>query len=330
VTPIVLTGTTFNVQRFSIRDGPGIRTTLFFKGCPLHCIWCHNPEGISPQPELAWYDLRCIAARDCLTVCPLDALDLTPQGMIIDRARCDACGACVEACPAGALDIIGRTWTPRELLDEAQKDAVFYDTSGGGVTLSGGEPMAQVDFLLEFCRLCQEAELHVTLDTCGLAAWEHYLQILPLVDLVLYDLKILDPVRHQAVTGVDNAAILDNARRIAHASVPMWVRTPIIPGTPDRPELGTADEANIAGLGDFIATELPAVERWELLAYSNLGQPKYGRLDLPYALEGVPLLTRADMEALHAVALQRVPVAVWSGATRLEGITVDADETGHG
>ncbi len=326
---MTLTGTTFNVQRFSIRDGPGIRTTLFFKGCPLRCTWCHNPEGISPRPELVWYDLRCIAARGCLGTCPLDALELTPQGMLINRRRCDACGACVEACPTGALDIIGRSWTPRELLAEVQKDAVFFETSGGGVTLSGGEPMAQVDFLLEFCRLCHEAEFHVALDTCGLAAWEHYQELLPLVDLVLYDLKILDPVRHQTVTGLDNATILDNARRIALAGVPMWVRTPIIPGTPDRPELGTADEANIAGLGDFIASELPGVKRWELLAYSNLGQPKYGRLDLPYALARVPLLTCAEMENLHALAVQRVPVAVWSGATRLEG-TTSPEERGDG
>jgi pyruvate formate lyase activating enzyme len=316
VTPMTPTGTTFNVQRFSIRDGPGIRTTLFFKGCPLHCTWCHNPEGISPQPELVWYDVRCVGARDCLGVCPWDALDLTPHGMLIDRGRCDICGACVEACPAGALDIIGQSWTPRELLVEVQKDAVFFETSGGGVTLSGGEPMAQVDFLLDFCRLCQEAELHVALDTCGLAAWEDYQKLLPFVDLVLYDLKILDSVRHQAITGTDN--------------VPMWVRTPIIPGTPGRPELGTADEANIAGLADFIASELPGVERWELLAFSNLGQPKYGRLDLPYALEGVPLLTRAELEALHALAAQRVPVAVWSGATRLEVMAAGTEESGHG
>jgi pyruvate formate lyase activating enzyme len=320
---MALTGTTFNVQRFSIRDGPGIRTTLFFKGCPLHCTWCHNPEGIAPQPELVWHKVRCIAARDCLSVCPVDALDLRPRGMLIDRARCDTCGACAEVCPAGALEIIGRRWTPGELFDEVQKDALFFETSGGGVTLSGGEPMAQVDFLLAFCRLCREAELHVALDTCGMSAWEDYERVLPLVDLVLYDLKVHDPVRHRAVTGVDNTRILENARRIARAGVAMWVRTPIIPSTSVQPDLGTADEANIAALGDLIAGELPTVERWELLAYSNLGQPKYGRLDLAYALESVPLLARVEMESLHAIALERVPVAIWSGATRLEGVAIE-------
>jgi pyruvate formate lyase activating enzyme len=304
-----LTGITFNVQRFSTEDGPGIRTTVFFKGCPLRCAWCHNPEGLSPRPELMWYDVRCIGARDCLSVCPVDALELTPEGMRIDRERCDACGACAEACPAAALEVIGKTWAPDDLFAEVQKDTVFYETSGGGVTLSGGEPMMQADFLLALLRLCREAELHVALDTCGAAAWARYEEVLPLVDLVLYDLKIFDAGCHQAGTGVDNGTILDNARRIAATGVPMWIRTPVIPGH-------TADAANITALGDLIAAELPTVQRWDLLAYTNLGGPKYHRLDRPYALESVPLLTRAEMEALHAVAAERVPAAVWSGATR--------------
>jgi pyruvate formate lyase activating enzyme len=305
---MTLTGTTFNVQRFSTEDGPGIRTTAFFKGCPLRCAWCHNPEGLSPQPELMWYDVRCIGARDCLSVCPQGALHLTPQGMQIDRGRCDACGACAEACPAAALEIIGRQWTPQALFEELQKDAVFFETSGGGVTFSGGEPMAQAEFVIALGRLCREAGLHVALDTCGAAAWTDYEQVLPLVNLVLYDLKIRIRELHRSATGADNASILENARRISAADVPMWIRTPIIPGY-------TADAANIAALGEFIATELPTIQRWDLLAYTNLGGPKYRRLGRPNALEGVPLLTRAEMETLHAIAVERVPVAVWSGAT---------------
>jgi pyruvate formate lyase activating enzyme len=256
-----------------------------------------------------WYDVRCIAARDCLSICPVGALALTPEGMQIDRELCDACGACFDACPAGALEIIGRTWTPEELLVEVMKDAIFFETSGGGVTLSGGEPMMQAEFLLEFAGLCREAELHIALDTCGVAPWARYEPLLPLVDLVLYDLKIYDADCHQTGTGVDNCTILDNARRMAQAGVPMWIRTPVIPGY-------TASEANIAGLGDWIAGELSTVERWDLLAYTNLGEPKYRRLDLPYALEGVPLLTQVEMDTLHSAAVERVPVAVWSGATR--------------
>lgn len=303
-------GTTFNVQRFSTEDGPGIRTTAFLKGCPLRCAWCHNPEGLSPRPELVWYDTRCIGARDCLDACPTHALALAPQGMRVDRARCDACGACATVCPAGALEVVGRKWTPEALLAELQKDLVFYETSGGGVTFSGGEPLAQADFLLALARLSHEAGLHVALDTCGIAPWARYEAVLPLVDLVLYDLKIWDGEQHRLATGVDNAGILENARRIAAQGQPMWVRTPVIPGYTD-------DEENIAALGAFIAAELPTVARWDLLAYTNLGQPKYRRLDRAYALEGAPLLTRAQMEALHAVAVARVPVAVWSGATRL-------------
>ncbi len=302
-------GITFNIQRFSTEDGPGIRTTVFLKGCPLRCAWCHNPEGLSPRPELVWYDVRCIGARDCLRVCPVGALELTPQGMRIDRARCTVCGDCARACPAGALEVIGREWTPGALLTEIEKDRVFYETSGGGVTFSGGEPMRQADFVREVARLCYEAGIHVALDTCGAVPWEQYEAVLPWVDLVLYDLKIWDPDRHRAATGVENGRILENARRIAAGGRPMWIRTPVIPGY-------TADEANIAALAAFIARELPTVQRWDLLAYTNLGQPKYHRLDRPYALEGVPLLTREEMEAVHALALRWVPVARWSGATR--------------
>ena len=302
-------GTTFNIQRFSTEDGPGIRTTVFFKGCPLRCSWCHNPEGLSPRPELMWYDVRCIAARDCLSVCPVDALDLRPQGMRIDRERCDVCGDCAEACPAAALEVIGRRWTPQALFDEVMKDRIFFETSSGGVTLSGGEPMMQAGFLQELLPLLHKAELHVALDTCGAAGWERYAQILPLVNLVLYDLKFFDPGRHLAATGLDNGTVLDNVRRIASAGTPIWIRTPVIPGY-------TADPANIAALAGFISAELPTVERWDLLAYTNLGRPKYQRLDRPYALGDTPLLTREEMETLHAVALQRVPAAVWSGATQ--------------
>ncbi len=169
--------------------------------------------------------------------------------------------------------------------------------------------MLQPEFVLEICRLCHNAGLRVALDTCGAAAWARYEAVLPLIDLVHYALKILDASSHQTNTGVDNHTILENAGRIAASGKPMWIRTPVIPGY-------TADPANIAALGEFIAAELPTVQRWDLLAYTNLGLHKYHRLDRPYALEKVPLLTRAEMEALHAVAVARVPVAVWSGATR--------------
>lgn len=306
---MTLDGITFNVQQFSTEDGPGIRTTVFMKGCPLRCVWCHNPEGLRPKPDLLWYDVRCIGARDCLRACPENALNLTADGMRIDRERCTVCGACAQACPAAALEIIGRGWTPDELMAELLKDKVFYETSGGGVTFSGGEPMMQADFLGEVLPRCHEAGLHVALDTCGLAPWERYERIMPFVNLALLDIKILDAERHTRATGVDNIGILENARRMSEAGKPMWIRTPVIPGH-------TGDLENVRAIGRFIRDSLRTVERWDLLAYTNLGRPKYHRLDLPYALEDAPLLTRQEMEALWTVAAELVPEARWSGATR--------------
>jgi pyruvate formate lyase activating enzyme len=304
------TGVTFNVQRFSTEDGPGIRTTVFMKGCLLRCKWCHNPEGLSPKPELVWYDVRCIGARECLKVCPEGALELTPEGMRLDRGRCTVCDLCQQACPAGALEVIGREWTAEELYAEVAKDRAFYETSGGGVTVSGGEPVMQAEFVEAFLRLCREGGIHTALDTCGHADWGIYERLLPFVDLVLYDLKLIDRERHREGTGVYPDRILENARRIAQAGTPMWVRTPVIPGYTD-------DEDNIARLAAYIRDELSTVERWDLLAYTNLGQPKYSRLGLAYPLDGAELLTRAKMERLQAVALGGgADVAVWSGAVR--------------
>jgi len=308
-----ITGVTFNVQRFSTEDGPGIRTTVFMKGCPLRCRWCHNPEGLSPKPQLVWYDVRCIGARRCLAACPVEALELTPEGMRIDRERCQPCDLCAEACPSGALELIGRRWTPEELLAQVAKDTAFYETSGGGVTVSGGEPTMQPDFVEAFLRLCREAGIATAFDTCGYADWSVYERLLPYVDLVLFDLKILDRERHHQATGVYPDRILDNAAAIAERGMPMWIRTPIIPGYTD-------DEENIGALAAFVRDRLPTVQRWDLLAYTNLGVSKYHRLDLPYPLEEAKLPLREHMERLAAVAadgggphLMRV---VWSGAVR--------------
>jgi pyruvate formate lyase activating enzyme len=229
--------------------------------------------------------------------------------MHIDRQLCTACGDCAKACPSAALEVIGQPWTVEALLDELLKDQVFYETSGGGVTFSGGEPLMQAHFLVEILPRCKEAGLHIALDTCGAMPWERYERVLPYIDIILLDLKIMDEARHRQATGVSNQLILENARRMAQGGIRMWVRTPVIPSY-------TQDEENISAIGDFISAQLPTVDRWDLLAYTNLGRPKYHRLDLPYALEGVPLLARQEMESLWRIAVEIVPAAQWSGTTR--------------
>jgi pyruvate formate lyase activating enzyme len=229
--------------------------------------------------------------------------------MHINREKCDICGACVEVCPSAALELIGRQWSAEELMEELLKDEVFYETSGGGITFSGGEPMMQVDFLCEVLPRCQQNRLHVALDTCGAVSWGSFERVLPYVNLVLYDLKILDTNRHRSATGVGNELILENARRLAERRVPMWIRTPLIPGF-------TNDRENVSAIARFICDELPTVQRWDLLAYTNLGGPKYERLDRKYLLAHIPLLTRNEMESAWKTAVELVPVARWSGATR--------------
>ncbi|MEW5944678.1 MAG: glycyl-radical enzyme activating protein [bacterium] len=304
-------GVTFNVQRFSTEDGPGIRTTVFMKGCPLKCAWCHNPEGISFKPQLVWYDRRCIGARDCLKACPENALKLTPKGMIIARSLCTVCGLCADACPAVALEVIGRKWTAEALVDEALKDVTFYRASGGGVTISGGEPLAQPEFVKEFMASCRAAGLHVALDTSGFAPPDVWEECVRLADLVLLDLKTLDESRHREYTGVDLAPILDNARRTAAFGVPVWVRTPVIPGYTD-------SEKNIREIAEFAARHVPTVERHDLLSFSNLCTSKYERLETNFPLRGRELLTKETMERLReASEAAGMKNAVWSGPTRI-------------
>jgi pyruvate formate lyase activating enzyme len=305
------TGTIFNIQFDSTEDGPGIRTTVFMKGCPMSCPWCHNPEGISPSPQLVWYETRCIGAVKCLKACPKGALKPNPGKMGVDRALCDACGDCVSACPSGALEVIGKAYSVDDLLATVVRDKVFYEKSGGGVTLSGGEASLQARFCAELMKAFKQEGIHTALDTCGAANWETLQPLVDLSDLILYDLKIMDPEKHRGYTGFPIDVILENARRISKLRKPMWVRTPIVPGYTDTIE-------NIGRVARFIRESLPTVERYDLLAFNNTCAAKYERLGLAWRLERKRLIGEKLMEKLAAAARREGLDSVhWSGMTEL-------------
>ncbi|MHB8895270.1 MAG: glycyl-radical enzyme activating protein [Candidatus Geothermincolia bacterium] len=303
-----ITGTIFNIQRFSIEDGPGIRTTVFMKGCPLRCVWCHNPEGLEKKKQLMWFDVRCIGARDCLAACTMGALKLTGGGMVIDRERCDGCGRCQEACPAGAIEVVGREITAREAFDEVARDEAFYRNSGGGLTISGGEPTMQPGFVEQLLTLAGDAGVPTALDTCGYCSHGVLAKLLELSDMAMLDLKVMDEARHVELTGVELAPVLESGRVIARSGTPLWVRTPVIPGCTDT-------EENIGRIARYIREDLSTVERWDLLSFNNTCGSKYQRLGLAWELERAPLISKRKMESLAEAAQAAGCRVEWSGVT---------------
>ena len=316
-----LEATILEIQRMSTEDGPGIRTTVFFKGCSLMCTWCHNPESIAPYPQLHWVKNRCIDCRSCLEVCPNQALTLDESGMTINRDKCEGCGICAEECPSTALELMGEKWSLTDLVAEVIKDKVYFDKSEGGVTISGGEPGLQPQFAAAFLKALKEKGVQTALDTCGLCSQRALETILPYATLVLFDMKEMDPEKHQEYTGSDNDRVLSNLKFVGefirthvHPKF-IWIRTPIIPGTTDT-------EENIRAIGSYITDNVAdAVERWELCAFNNLCQDKYQRLDLTWDFEATQLMRQEEMEHLAAVARQsgvNPEIVHWTGSTRLE------------
>ena len=273
-------GLIFDIKRYSIHDGPGIRTTVFFKGCPLECWWCHNPESQSPIPERMFWEHRCIHCGECEAVCPHEATVWIGNGALVAEDNCVLCGNCVQICYAGAREIVGRWMTVEQVMAEVERDVPFFDQSHGGVTLSGGEPLFQPDFLRQLLVSCREQEIHTALDTCGYAPWEVLDSVRNLVNLFLYDLKLIDNERHRHFTGVSNQIILRNLQSLAANGHNIRLRVPLIPGVND-------DEENLNQIASF-AAGLPLSKRVDLLPYHYAAADKYYRLDKPYRLPETP------------------------------------------
>ncbi|QJW45801.1 glycyl-radical enzyme activating protein [bacterium BFN5] len=271
----MITGTVFNIQKYSIHDGPGIRTTVFLKGCPLNCWWCHNPESLTARPEMVYLKNKCMGCGDCAQNCPQSAVTLVKQGLSRNETVCTWCETCINECPTGAIEKLGRSMTVAEVMEEIEKDKVFYEQSGGGVTFSGGEALLQVDFLAHVLDCCKAQGIHTAVDTSGYAPWESLSRIVEQVDLFLYDLKHMDDEAHRKYTGVSNKLILENLAKLATTARNIWIRIPVIPDIND-------DEVNIMKTGAFVQSL--NLRNVSLLPYHHIAADKYARLGKPYLL----------------------------------------------
>jgi pyruvate formate lyase activating enzyme len=266
-----VTGWIFDIKRYSIHDGPGIRTTVFLKGCALRCQWCHNPESVDPGPELMHWPGRCARCYSCLQACPIAALSKDEAGaVVIDRTRCDLCGKCAEACLYDAMQIVGREMRVEEVVAEVERDRIFYEQSGGGVTLSGGDPFVQYDFAEALVDSLRSKGLRTALDTAGMSRNGVLDRLSRKSDLILYDLKVMDESRHEAFTGVSNAPILENLKRLAAARTEIWIRIPLVAGVND-------DNDNIRRTIAFLLS-LKTIRRVGILPYHSGGLDKARRI----------------------------------------------------
>jgi pyruvate formate lyase activating enzyme len=264
-------GVIFDIKKYAIHDGPGIRTTVFLKGCPLSCWWCHNPEGQAAQPELTYQAGKCINnCNRCVETCPNGAISRTENGIEIDRAACLLEGACADICPTGALNFSGKTMTTKDVMQEIIKDRMFYENSGGGVTFSGGEPLMQLDFLESLLEDCRKEELHRIVDTSGYIPFDSFERILDKVNLFFYDLKVMDDAQHKETTGVSNQLILENLKKLDKSGAVIQIRIPVIPGVNDT-------RKNTRKTVEFL-TRLKHIKMVNLLPYHRAAAQKYRSL----------------------------------------------------
>lgn len=268
-------GLIFSIKRFEINDGVGVRTTVFLKGCPLECLWCHNPEGLSKKQEIGVFSQKCIGCMDCANECECHLF--TDSGRVFLRDKCKGCMKCADLCVSGAIVEYGKKYSAEEVLFEVLKDREIYEKTGGGITLSGGEPMLQPDFVLELLKLAKNENLNTALDTCGYAKWENYEKVLPFVDMVLYDLKAFDPNLHKTLTGKDNTLILDNLKKISQTKTKIAVRIPLIP---------TLNDGEIKEIGEFLS-QLENIVEVKVLPYHNYSSNKYQSLNKSYLLDEI-------------------------------------------
>ncbi|MEE4312604.1 MAG: glycyl-radical enzyme activating protein [candidate division KSB1 bacterium] len=301
-------GFIFNIQRFSIHDGPGIRTTAFLKGCSMRCFWCHNPEGRNPYLELQYFPARCIACGECVAACPNHAHEMRDGVHYFLRDKCRMSGRCVDTCYALALELSGKEMTVSQVMEEILRDRAFYENSGGGVTLSGGEPVLHTDFSLQILKRCRDEGFHTAIETCGQYQWEKLLRLIPVTDMVMMDLKHMDTEKHRQGTGHYNELILNNARRLALTDKPIIFRTPVIPGFNDT-------EAEIGEIAAFIRDlyeirvkygkmeEEDAGIRYELLPFHQMAGDKYRSLDMEYRAKDLKPPDKSRMEELKNILI---------------------------
>jgi len=288
-------GIIFNIERCAFHDGSGLRTIVFLKGCPLRCKWCANPEGLSFSQDIAFFQDKCTDCGRCIEVCPEKAISKSSESKIkIDRNRCSLCARCVDVCPSSAVQIIGKEYTTGEVIKEVLKDEIFYRVSGGGITLSGGEPLAQPDLSAEILKKSRELGLGTAIETSGQADWKVFQKVLKYCDAVLFDFKQIDPQKHKELTGVDNNRILNNAIKISKMGIPIIARLPIIPGFNDSKE-------DFTNLLNFLK-KLKTVIRVDLLPYHRLGTSKYNALDRDYPVEDIQPPTKQELEDLKEIA----------------------------